>query len=155
MDYQERINKLKQCQSICNMVAGQMHHQISNNEILKNIGCSIQSFDGDWYCFHVNIPQNSFGVDAVSCSIPPDANMGTSHTYGLNATYETALVSTSGSLMYVDTLGYDDVCRFYSVTEIIDEIQRIVKKTQALPCGAPFNKVKSLVVLLEPRSNFV
>jgi hypothetical protein len=43
--------------------------------------------------------------------------------------------------MYDDTLGYDDVCRFGSVAEIIDEIQRIVKKTQALPCGAPFNKV--------------
>jgi hypothetical protein len=25
--------------------------------------------------------------------------------------------------------------------------------TQGLPCGASFNKVKSLVVLLEPRSN--
>ena len=28
-----------------------------------------------------------------------------------------------------------------------------IKLTPALPCGAPFNKVKSLVVLSEPRSN--
>ena len=141
MDYQESENKFKQCLTICNIVAGQMHHQISNNVILKNIGCSMQSFNSDCFCFRVNIPQNSFDVGAVSCSIPPDANMCTSQTYGLNATYETALINTNGSLMYDDTLGYDDVCRFGSVAEIIDEIQSIVKKTQALPCGAPFNKV--------------
>jgi hypothetical protein len=118
------------------MVAGQMHHQISNNvQRCKNIGCSLKSFNSDWYCFHVNISQNSFGVGAVSCSIPPDANMSISQTYGLNATYETALVNTSGSLMYVDTLGYNDVRRFYSVAENIDKIQCIVKK-QVLPCGS-------------------
>jgi len=134
MNYQESKNKFNQCLSICNTVAGQMHHQISSNIILKNIGCSVQSFNSDCFCFRVNIPPNSFDVGAVSCSIPPDANMGILQTNGLNATYETALINTSDSLMYDDTLGYDDVCRFNSVAEIIDEIQRIVKKTQALPC---------------------
>lgn len=136
MNYQESKNKFNQCLSICNIVAGQMHHQISSNVILKNIGCSVQSFNSDYFCFRVNIPPNSFDVGAVSCSIPPDANMGISQTYGLNATYETAIINTNESLMYDDTLGYDDVCRFGSVAEIIDEIQRIVKKTQALPCGS-------------------
>ena len=130
MDYQENINNFKQNLSICNMFASQMYHEISNNKILKDIGCSMQSFNSDSFCFRINIPQNSFNVGAISCSIPIDANLG----IGLktDVTYETAIVNTSGDLIYIRNLGYDDVCRFSSIIEVIDEIQRVVKKTHLM-----------------------
>ena len=34
------------------------------------------------------------------------------------------------------------------------DMRMVLKNKDALPCGAPFNKVKSLVVLSEPRSSF-
>jgi serine/threonine protein kinase len=42
------------------------------------------------------------------------------------------------------------------ISEIKKKIDNLVNQTvaPALPCGAPFNKIKSLVVLSEPRSSF-
>ena len=43
--------------------------------------------------------------------------------------YETALIDTNGKLMYNDDLGYYDVNRFDSSSEVVSEIKRLVEET--------------------------
>ena len=113
-------------QNACMMYARQMQEQFRTDITLKELGCIVQPQVS--FCFRVQIPQNKFNVGFISCSIPPDANMGLSYLKR-NVVYETALIDTNGAVMYDDDLDYDDVNRFDSSSEIIGEIKRLVEKT--------------------------
>jgi hypothetical protein len=66
-------------------------------------------------------------VFALSISIPTDAsgNRGYSAS-GRPETIETALIDDNGDLVYVEELGYDDICRFDSDEEVENEILRLL-----------------------------
>ena len=112
--------------NICYMHARELQELLQNDDTLKQLGCVVQPQVS--FCFRVEIPQNKFNVGFISCSIPPDANMGISNIKK-NVVYETALIDTNGILMYNDDLDYDDVNRFDSPSEIISEIKRLVEET--------------------------
>jgi hypothetical protein len=122
MDYQNFQKDL----NMCGMYARQIQEQFQADSTLKELGCVVQPQVS--FCFRVQIPQNKFNVGFISCSIPPDANMGLSYLKR-NVVYETALVDTNDKLMYNDYLDYNDVNRFDSPSEIISEIKRLVEET--------------------------
>jgi hypothetical protein len=122
MDYQNFQKDL----NMCSMFARQMQEQFHADTTLKQLGCTVQTKVS--HCFRVEIPQNKFNVGAVSCSIPPDGNMGLSYVKK-DPVYETALIDTNGKLMYNGNLGYDDINRFDSPSEVISEIKRLVEET--------------------------
>jgi hypothetical protein len=121
MDYQNFQKDL----NMCGMIARQMQEQFQADSTLKQLGCTVQPQVS--YCFRVQIPPNKFNVGFVSCSIPPDANLGLSYLKR-NVVYETALIDTNSKLMYNDDLGYNDVNQFDSTSELISEIKRLVKE---------------------------
>ena len=122
MDYQNFFKD----QNMCCMLARQMQEQFRTDSTLKQLGCIVQPQVS--HCFRVQIPQNKFNVGFISCSIPPDANMGLSYLKR-NVVYETALIDTNGAVMYDDDLDYDDINRFNSPSAIISEIKRLVEET--------------------------
>jgi len=111
----------------CSMHARQLQAVMQADDTLKELGCVVQPKVS--YCFRVQIPENKFNVGFVSCSIPPDANLGLS-SIKKDVVYETALIDTYGKLIYNDELDYDDVNRYYSSSEIINEIKRLVNVTK-------------------------
>lgn len=122
MDYQTFMKD----ENACSMYARQMQEQFQADSTLKQLGCIVQPQVS--FCFRVQIPQNKFNVGFISCSIPPDANMGLSYLKR-NVVYETALIDTNGAVMYDDDLDYDDINRFNSPSAIISEIKRLVEET--------------------------
>ena len=74
------------------------------------------------FCFRLT----GFGddrFDAVSVSVPSDA-MGNRGAELDPSTFEIALFKGS-DLAYVDDLGYEDVQRFFSVSDVVDELVRL------------------------------
>ncbi len=120
MDFQNFQKDL----NACNMNARQLQAILQTDSTLKEFGCVVQPKVS--HCFRVQIPENKFNIGFVSCSIPPDANLGLS-SIKKDVVYETALIDTDGKLMYNDDLDYYDVNRFYSPSEIINEIIRLIK----------------------------
>jgi hypothetical protein len=112
--------------NVCSMLARQMQELLQADSTLKQLGCTVQPKVN--FCFRVQIPSNKFNVGFISCSVPPDANMGISNIKK-NVVYETALIDTDDKLMYNDDLDYYDVNKFDSISEIISEIKRIVTET--------------------------
>ncbi len=69
--------------------------------------------DGCW-AFRAKFPEG-YPFAAVSCSCPPDAH----------GWYETALVGATGDLIYIEELYYEDVQRFETVAELVEELKRL------------------------------
>ena len=123
MDYQSFQKDL----NACSMNARQLQAVMQADNTLKELGCIVQPQVS--FCFRVQIPQNKINVGFISCSIPPDANLGLS-SIKKDVVYETALIDTNGKLMYNDELDYYDVNRFDSPSEIISEIKRLVNASK-------------------------
>jgi len=119
MDFQSFQKDL----NTCSMHARQLQSVMQADNTLKELGCVVQPKVS--YCFRIQIPDNKFNVSFVSCSIPPDANLGIS-SIKKDVVYETALIDTYGKLIYNEELDYYDVNRFYSHSEMINEIKRLV-----------------------------
>lgn len=81
------------------------------------------------YCFRVQFPPNSIAY-AISVSVPVDVNSCISD--GGEATFETALFGPDGSLIYNGLLGYDDVRRFDTVSQVSSEIRRVYEKIREI-----------------------
>ena len=77
------------------------------------------------HCFRIG-GFNHDDFDALSISLPPDAmgNRGVEYDEGEPSTIETALFKC-GELVYVDELGYENIQRFFSIEELINEIERL------------------------------
>jgi hypothetical protein len=71
-------------------------------------------------------------VKAISCSIPVDANRGLfkriSHSKTPYICYETALIGHDDDVVYIEDLGYEDIRRFDSPTEMAEEVERVVNE---------------------------
>ena len=68
---------------------------------------------GEHYCFHITF---AHGLFRLSMSSPPDASY---------ACFETALFDNENNFMNNEELGYEDVCRFDTMEEILEEILRL------------------------------
>ena len=79
--------------------------------------------------FRIRFPEilkeNPLGINAISCSVPPDCNKNLK--YGI--TYETALISDD-QIVYNNDLGYDDIRRFSTVEEMIKEVLRVTEEVE-------------------------
>lgn len=80
------------------------------------------------HCFRVTLNVRGFPqVRGLSISYPPDAmgNRGDQYNEGFPSTIETALIGETAQLYYNASLGYEDICRFSSTDELVDEILRL------------------------------
>ena len=66
------------------------------------------------FCFRVPFPNGQF---QMSFSCPIDAS---------DDTFEMALIGPNGNLFYNDSIGYDDICRFYTINDVYEEILRLL-----------------------------
>jgi hypothetical protein len=120
------IAQMMKRQLACGMVAAVLHRFMGRsqkladaNVVLEPLGPGMYGF-GNWYRFQVTMPLLS-PFYKVSISVPPDEE--------LPRTYETALVGLDGSLTYVPEAGYEDICRFVSMQEVVDELLRLATYT--------------------------
>jgi len=77
------------------------------------------------HCFRITLSSGQ----VVSVSVPPDANAHLTMENLESAVFETALVGNDGHLKYSKELGYDDIQRFYSQAEVLDELIRLIPLT--------------------------
>lgn len=87
-------------------------------------GCVIQ--DLKKHSFEVMLPDslqdNTYGLVAISCAVPP----------GPDSFYETALISSDTSILYIEEFGYYDVCRLRTKEGVLQEIIDVIDKLKAL-----------------------
>jgi hypothetical protein len=92
------------------------------NEKLKNDSTIIIMPDNN-SCFTILFKGHTDPCfDGVLISVPADP-IGNEESK-LNTTFEIELL-LNNSLTYVDDLGYNDVCRFYTMEEVVVEIKRL------------------------------
>ena len=65
------------------------------------------------HCFRIVLRGRPFQL-SVSC--PPDVSY---------PCFETALMNAEGQIIYNEELGYDDICRFGTAEEVLEEILRL------------------------------
>ena len=117
------------CSQACSQASANLYRELSSRQELRD-HVTFGDYSGS-FCFRVhfvNQPRGFQNVYGISISFPPDAmgNRGTQNgDPELPTTIETALFQLSGELYYNSELGYDDVGRFGSADEIVDEIIRI------------------------------
>ena len=80
-----------------------------------------------YHCFRISGFRNRLGFNTVSVSYPMDANNWEIQRNGVATTIETALFSEN-SLVYIDDLAYEDVCRWSSYGELREEINRLYSR---------------------------
>jgi hypothetical protein len=114
--------EMQQQISQCTNAAGNLWGQLRQNSNLSSI-IRIPATRPASYAFRVQFlgPNLCGKFDSLSISFPSDIydNRGPNPS-----TIETALFK-NGSLVYVNSIGYDDVSRFYSINELVEEIQRL------------------------------
>lgn len=113
------------CIAKCSMYSEMVYNEVKTK--LINDGFELVKYD-DSYVFRVFWSGSDTGV---SVSVPPDTNRNT-EKYGY--TLETVLWSREEKIVYNDSMGYDDVCRFSTIAEMVDELNRLRK---AMPNGIP------------------
>ena len=117
-----RMFEMQQQISQCTNAAGNLWGQLRQNSNLSSI-IRIPATRPASYAFRVQFlgPNLCGKFDSLSISFPSDIydNRGPNPS-----TIETALFK-NGSLVYVNSIGYDDVSRFYSINELVEEIQRL------------------------------
>ena len=126
----KRMLQMIEDMSVCGQIAGRTWRLMSFPPSYTKLPC-----DGG-YCFQILLPANE-KVKAVSCSIPPDANRGIAermrNSLGpIDITYETALFGYDDDLIYIDALGYEDIKRFDSYREVVEEVMRVAEKIQEI-----------------------
>lgn len=69
-------------------------------------------------CLRVTYPKGT-PVHGLSIAV-------TSGVEGEPSTFETALIGKDEKVTYNDSLGYEDVCRFYTVDDLVTELIRLL-----------------------------
>jgi hypothetical protein len=108
----------------CAIETVKIYVQLSNN-LPENL--TLEPMRGGNYCFRIsgfNKTNNDF--DMVSVSYPPDAmgNRGAPYDGPNPETIETALFK-DGKLVYISSLGYEDIKRFRTFEELLEEIESL------------------------------
>jgi hypothetical protein len=111
--------------AICFYKAYKLWYKLSRKTNLRNTGIEFASPPETW-SFRFYFPKGK-RVFGLSIAIPIDAcgNLGDSAS-GYPETIEIALINNSGSLVYNEDLGYEDICRFNSDEEVESEILRLL-----------------------------
>ena len=109
---------LKMMQKTDKCVKKSEEYNSSLSPELQSLGLDVKEHTGS-FCFQVFKNDGNIGL---SISIPPDAFGNDSDS----TIYETALLDSSGDLIYDDDLGYDDVKRFSDRDELENEIKHIL-----------------------------
>ena len=108
---------------VCSKIAGRAWRLMSFPPSYTKLPCT-------GHCFRIVLPINEM-VKAVSFSIPLDANRGISEGI-MDIIYETALVGHDDHLIYIDALGYNNINRFENLTEVVEEVMRVVEKIKEM-----------------------
>lgn len=104
----------------CSDVSRALYDELKSDPRLNSI-VVFAHHNGD-HCFQVNFIKPYKDVYGISISYPMDLCRNTT---GYPETIETALIDATGELCYMDELGYDDVCRFDSANDVVNEILRL------------------------------
>lgn len=109
----------------CQKVASNLRDSLASSQELKNNGVGVPNSTGDAHCFRVSLPF-PYPSSHISVSVPPDAygNRGDDYNEGVPSTYETVLFNNE-KLVYNESVGYDDVRRFESTDELVEELVRV------------------------------
>lgn len=120
----------KYCQKMgnqlaCQQVAGNLRNFLESSDELKNNGVGVPNSTNNSHCFKVSLPF-PYPSNYISVSVPPNAygNRGDEYGEGVPSTYETALFN-NGELVYNDDVGYEDICRFESNEDLVEELVRL------------------------------
>lgn len=108
--YQDMLNEINRCCGYAASVRNQATPALTSN------GMMVSPLTA--YCFRIAWPGSSVGV---SVSVPVDANQ---HADAYGWVLETALWA-NGTVTYMDEVGYDDVCRFETVGELVADVLRV------------------------------
>jgi hypothetical protein len=101
-----------------------LYSYLQQSQELKDANVIIPDHIGETTRFRAIYPPDRQFM-AVSCSVPSDGlgNDGTTPS-----TLETALIGHEGDLIYIDDLGYSDVCKFSSNEEVLEELLRLAPR---------------------------
>lgn len=85
------------------------------------------------WCFRITLPTGA-PISRISVSVPPDAYGNRPQDFDngedyIPHTYETALIDGEEEIVYIESLGYDDIRRSYTLDELVSEIQRVAHAT--------------------------
>ena len=104
----------------CSEASIKLYEVLKTDQRLSSL-VSFEPHSGS-HCFRIKFFNPIGKVHGISISYPSDVYGNKS---GNPNTIETALIDISDKLCYIDELGYYDVCRFDSASEVVDEIVRI------------------------------
>ena len=110
---------------LCPVVARELFNFLKDSEILAKNGVIFKEPPKS-SAFRLEFSNSS--LTGVSICVPGDAwgNQIRNLPLGkMPSTYETALISANGNLAYNSEAGYEDVCRFSSVEELVEELVRL------------------------------
>lgn len=140
IDYKNRINQPIELRMAminyvtvnCGIEAYSLYNKLTSSERLQKIGITFQKMNKGvvpffpHYCFRLEFPETST-LHRMSLSVPPDAcgNRGIEYDEGFPSTYEMIPIDAKGRLQYPSEAGYDDIRRFFSAEEIVDELCRL------------------------------
>lgn len=115
----------------CRIKAIEIYNELKNRELKDFIFLAPET---KHHCFRINFPKEHY-LEQISISVPHDdcGNRGNEYNEGIPSTYEIALIKND-DIYYDDEIGYDSVCRFFSVDEIVDEINRLRYETLSPDC---------------------
>jgi hypothetical protein len=120
LNMSEYMRQLLQSMSSCKLFSNESHTNML--PALTELGFTTDN-NLDTVAFRVFHTESTYGV---SVSVAPDINRYCTKIN--NVTYETALWDKeSNSLVYNEFMGYDDVRRFDSLSEVLEELQRVLK----------------------------
>lgn len=115
-----RFNEMLINMQRCSVASRALYDELKSNTRLNSI--VVFTHHNGTHCFQVKFIKPYKNVYGISISYPMDLYENTS---GYPETIETALVDANGNLCYVDELGYDDICRFDSANDVVNEILRL------------------------------
>lgn len=116
-DFQAFFRLRQRCINQSNILYEQVANALKNN---ANV--TIKNYENaHTFRVYITVGGPSKVFDGISVSVPTDANR-----FGRDLVYETALLKDD-HLVYVDEYGYNDIKRFETVVEIVNEINRLVK----------------------------
>lgn len=104
----------------CSTASKTLHDQLKNDNRLDSV-IVFKPHEGS-FCFRVKFLNPIGEVHGISISYPMDVNKNKVEPPKI---IETALIDEEEDICYNDDLGYDDVRRFDSVNNIVEEILRI------------------------------
>lgn len=117
---ESRIMEMMMSMQRCSDASRTLYDELKNNTRLNSV-IVFEPHSG-YDCFRAKFSNPIGEVHGISISYPSDVYQ---NKFGQPTIIEIALVNAEGDLCFVNELGYYNVCRFDSASEIVEEILRI------------------------------